>query len=260
MLLSDALAARCGQGLFVFGVNGAQGSGKSTLAGLLAYALRVRHGLRAAVLSLDDLYLSAHARARLAARVHPLLATRGVPGTHDVALGMRLLRRLGATRLGCVRLPRFDKGQDEPCPRARWPVLSAPLDVLIFEGWCVGVPAQPEAALRVPVNRLEREQDASGVWRAYVNRRLATDYQRLFGRIDALLYLRAPSWRAILRWRMRQEAMLPATARMDRSRLAWFVRHFERLTRHAMQVLPETAQIVFTLDEQHAIGQARYRI
>jgi len=244
--------------MYVLGISGPQGSGKSTLTRLLAERLRDR-GLRVATLSLDDLYLSRAQRHRLAEHVHPLLATRGVPGTHDVALGLHVLRRLreGATD---VRMPRFDKASDEPWPVSRWPCVCGPVDVLIFEGWCLALPAQPAWALRAPINRLEREADADGRWRRYVNHRLARDYPPLFAAIDTLLFLAVPSWRAILRWRMQQETALPRCRRMDRARLGWFVRHFERLTRHAMQVLPARADIVFRLDERHAIAEAHYRI
>ena len=42
---------------------------------------------RAVTFSMDDLYLGRAARVDLARRIHPLLATRGVPGTHDPMLG-----------------------------------------------------------------------------------------------------------------------------------------------------------------------------
>src|SRR5690606_26489272 len=66
------------------GVSGCQGSGKTTLASLLVLLLREMLGLRCINLSIDDFYLTRAERQQLAATVHPLLATRGVPGTHDV--------------------------------------------------------------------------------------------------------------------------------------------------------------------------------
>src|SRR6185437_8649015 len=77
-------------GPLVLGLCGAQGSGKSILARSLADRFASR-GRRVAVLSLDDLYLTKAERSRLAQEVHPLLGTRGVPGTHDVALGLQIL-------------------------------------------------------------------------------------------------------------------------------------------------------------------------
>ena len=149
------------------GLSGGQGAGKSTLAALIAQALALV-GRGAAVCSLDDFYLDRRERSKLAREVHPLLATRGPPGTHDVALALAVLDDVLAGR--STRLPRFDKGRDEPCPRTQWPVAeSESVDRLVFEGWCLGVEPQPEAMLRRPVNWLEAEEDRDGRWRAYVN-------------------------------------------------------------------------------------------
>src|SRR4029077_10879364 len=67
------------------GLCGSQASGKSTTAGRLAERLG-RLGARTLVFSIDDFYLTLPERRELARTIHPLLATRGVPGTHDVAL------------------------------------------------------------------------------------------------------------------------------------------------------------------------------
>src|SRR5262245_54933917 len=79
-------------------IAGAQGSGKSTLSRLLSDEL-VRLGRRAVTFSLDDFYLTRREREALAAAVHPLLVTRGVPGTHDVDLCERILDRIGTQAL-----------------------------------------------------------------------------------------------------------------------------------------------------------------
>ncbi len=252
--LAEQIAARHGEGMFIVGINGAQGSGKSTLARALAWLLARKHALRVATLSLDDLYLSGRERAHLAAEVHPLLRTRGVPGTHDTQLGERLLTRLA--RMGAadsIHLPRFDKARDEPKAESCWPVVQGHIDVLIFEGWCVGTPAQSETELRMPVNALEAEQDRQGIWRAYVNQRLATDYRQLFAQLDMLLYLQVPSMHEAFRWRLQQEQQLPSQRRMTPVQLQHFMQYFERLTLHAMRCLPSHADIVFTLDEAQQI-------
>lgn len=188
-----------GDGPFVLGVCGAQGSGKSTLAEGLTQRLTAR-GLKAATLSIDDLYLSHAERARLGEIVHPLFATRGVPGTHDTAAGVRLL---DAVRAGAdVMLPRFDKATDDPSPVGT-PV-KGPLDVLVFEGWCVGARAQDDATLDAPINALEAERDPDGTWRRCVNLALATDYADLFARIDRLVLLAAPGFEIVRNWRIQQ--------------------------------------------------------
>lgn len=248
-----AAAAVKGKELVV-GLCGAQGSGKSTMAAALKLLLEAR-GLSVALLSIDDLYLTREERARLAAEVHPLLATRGVPGTHDVALGLTLIDRLAQP--GAVALPRFDKARDTRAPEAAWPCVEGPVDVLLFEGWCVGARPQPAAMLEAPINDLERLQDPDGRWRRFVNEALAGPYQALFGRIDLLVMLAAPSFDVVLGWRLEQEHKLRARVGggMDDAAVAAFIRHYERLTRHILAEMPGRADMLVRLDEaRQALG------
>ena len=157
----------------VAGLCGSQGSGKSTMAAFLKVLLEAR-GLKTTVLSLDDLYLTLPERERLATEVHPLLRTRGVPGTHDVGLGHALIDVL-SDGVAEVSMPRFDKAEDTRASSETWPCVAAPVDVILFEGWCVGALPQAEAVLHAPINALERDEDADGVWRGYVNERLKGD-------------------------------------------------------------------------------------
>lgn len=43
-------------------------------------------------------------------------------------------------------------------------------DVVIFEGWCVGVTSQSDHLLQVAVNELELKEDKDMIWRKYVNK------------------------------------------------------------------------------------------
>lgn len=261
-IIPDLLAARLRQGgrPFVLGICGSQGSGKSTLAQQLKDTLREAHGLSVALLSLDDLYLSSHERARLARDVHPLLRTRGVPGTHDVDLGVAVIRQLlNAAPETVTRLPRFDKALDEPRAPELWEEFRGPADVVIFEGWCVSAVPQDDAALIEPVNELERKEDREGRWRRYVNDRLAGRYRILFGLIDFLLMLRAPGFDVVFEWRREQERKLEAGSRatatriMSDAELKRFIMHYERLTRHILAEMPARADVVVKLDAQRQI-------
>lgn len=236
----------------VIGINGAQGSGKSTLAARLAGLLQRRHGLHAVVLSIDDLYLTRAEREALARQVHPLLRTRGVPGTHDLDLGVAVLEAL--RRGGTPRLPRFIKARDDRAPQNEWTAPPCPADLVLFEGWCVGTPAQSPAELAAPVNELEAREDADGRWRRHVNERLAHDYPRLFGLIDRLIFLQAPDFASIFRWRLEQEGrnvQAGGGAGMDEAALRRFIQHYERLTRQALAVLPQQADAVIRLGPEH---------
>lgn len=236
----------------VIGINGAQGSGKTTLARFLVAWLQREMRLSAICLSLDDVYLDKHARAQLAGSVHPLFRTRGVPGTHDLALAKTLLQAL--TEQGCerdVRLPVFDKASDDRLPQSEWRRVTAPVDVVLFEGWCVGARPQHDSELRNPVNALEAEEDADGAWRSLVNNYLRSDYAELFSRLDALVMLRVPSFENVYEWRELQERKLPEGTGMTAAELRRFVMHFERLTRHMLARMPEYAQTIIDLDTAH---------
>ncbi|MBC7520616.1 MAG: kinase [Sandarakinorhabdus sp.] len=260
--LAAGLAARrhaAGRPLLV-GINGVQGSGKTTACRFLELLLR-RHGLAAATLSLDDVYLTRAERTALAARVHPLLATRGPPGTHDLGLADTVITRLLAGA-GLVAIPRFDKATDDRAPTAAWPQMQAPLDFLLFEGWCIGATPQQESALSAPVNALEALEDAEMTWRRHVNTALATGYARLFERLDVLMALQAPDFDVVRGWRQLQEDRLRARAGaqadvrtgMDAAALDRFIQHYERLTRHMLASLVDRADITIPVDRQHRIG------
>ncbi len=241
---------RAGVGLTVIGLCGAQGAGKSTLVAALAGALE-DGGLPTAVLSLDDLYLTRSERRGLAAQVHPLLATRGVPGTHDIALGLAVVAALEQGK--AAALPRFDKAADDRADARDWPVAAADTRVLLLEGWCVGARPQAAAALADPVNALEAREDPDGIWRGHVNAALAGEYQRLFARLDALVLLAAPGWDVVARWREQQEAELrarsgPAAAGvMTPDQVTRFIAHYERLTRHILAEMPPRADLLVRL-------------
>lgn len=251
------------QGPFMLGINGCQGSGKSTLAALLVILLRELLGIRSINLSLDDFYLSFEERQTLSTAIHPLLATRGVPGTHDIELAMRTLDAL--KKPGDVAIPRFDKASDDRAPTEQWRVITAPVDVVILEGWCLGIAAQSEAELQQPINDLERQEDKNRTWRSFVNQKLATDYQELFRQLDMLVMLKAPGFDNVLAWRLQQEEKLAAgnagrknNKIMNSTELRRFISHYERLTRHAIDSLPATADIVFQLNADQTV-QARIR-
>jgi D-glycerate 3-kinase len=249
----------------LIGVNGAQGTGKSTLAALLTQLLSAG-GLTVANLSIDDFYLGKAARRRLAAEVHPLFASRGVPGTHDTQLLLDTLQQLreADARTG-VALPRFAKAADDCLATDQWPVVHGPVQVIVLEGWFVGVAPQAESALSEPINALERNEDSNGAWRRAVNKALAEEYQQVFAELDCLLMLQAPSFEQVYEWRSLQEEKLRkrspegSTGIMSDCELERFIQHFERLTRHCLAQLPEQADRVYTLNRQHRVTGCRFQ-
>lgn len=250
--LDDALS--CTATTPVLAISGLQGSGKSTLAAQVV-ALAEKRGLRAAMLSIDDVYFTRAQRQRLARQVHPLLLTRGPPGTHDLALAHATLDAVAAG--GPVALPRFDKLADERLPEGDWPRIDGPLDLLVFEGWFLGTPAQAQAELEPSLNALEREADADGCWRRYCNQALAEHYPALWQRCHRLWFLQPPDFSVVPRWRWQQEQHLqaaqPGRSSMSRAQLERFVQYYERVSRQALRTLPARADRVIALDAQRQI-------
>jgi D-glycerate 3-kinase len=249
----------------VVGISGAQGTGKSTLAALLAHVLDDGWGLRCARLSLDDFYLTRAEREALAHIRHPLLRTRGVPGTHDVPLAERTIDALLAAQNGSnIRVPRFDKARDDRAPESTWPVWHGPVDVLLFEGWCLGAEPESEDALRAPINALERAEDRDARWRSYVNAQLDGAYRSLFARIELQVFLAVPDMQHVLAWRSQQEHELAArradAARvMSDTQLVRFVQHYERITRAMLASMPQRADIVLRLAHDHSVASIESR-
>jgi D-glycerate 3-kinase len=252
----------------VVGINGAPGSGKTTLARSLRNRLQQESELSSVCVSIDDLYLSKRARQELARKQHPLLLTRGVPGTHDVDLGIDVLRALTKpAAASVVTLPGFDKAHDDRIEVSRLRTVETPVDVVLFEGWCVGARPQQDEDLTDPINELEAEQDPDGTWRTYVNTKLKDEYARLFECIDALVMLRVPSFGKVLEWRTLQEQELRECVRtqaadevpaagMRSEELRRFVMYFERLTRHMLEDVPNYADTVIDIDESHRMVAA----
>ena len=261
--LAAGVVAGRGDQPTLLGINGGQGTGKSTMALFLSHLLETEHGLKVAILSIDDLYLTRATRMELSEQVHPLLVTRGVPGTHDPNLGLEVIETLmTATSDQRTPLPRFNKAVDDRVPESEWPVFEGRADVVIFEGWCVGAKPQSADELAEPINALERDDDAEGHWRSYVNEQLVGAYRPLFERIDTLILLKAPSMACIRNWRGEQEAKLRAKMEasggdmsqlMDDAALDRFIAHYQRLTEHQWRTLVPTADAVLDLAVDHRI-------
>lgn len=243
--LSTAIARKAASRTpLIVGINGAQGSGKTTVCRFLELLLKQR-SLRAVTLSLDDLYLTHAERLQLAAEVHPLFATRGVPGTHAIGLAFGIIEDVLAGRP--FEIPRFDKAFDDRSNETTR--ITGPVDVLLFEGWCVGARPQEPDRLKRPINVLEAEEDTDGVWRTLVNHWLGEDYAKLFRLIDLMVMLKVDSFDAVLANRRMQEQKLAdlnpiGPGLLDEDELVRFISHYERLTRHMLAEMPERADIV----------------
>jgi D-glycerate 3-kinase len=248
---------------WILGINGCQGSGKSTLADFVRSIMVHEHQLSTVVLSLDDFYLTQQQRSDLAKTRHPLLARRGVPGTHDIDLALTTLRKLmGMNQTAeAVSIPRFNKLHDDRHNKGQ--EIQAPPRLIIFEGWCMGATPQTAQQLIEPINALEEDLDRHGIWRSYVNDQLAGDYQRLFAQVDEWAMLQAPSFDCVFQWRLEQEKKLihahnllnePAPAvPMSELDVRDFVAYFQRITEHCLATLPPHIDHLYLLNQQRDI-------
>ena len=248
-------------------INGCQGSGKTTVSDFLCSSLIEEHQLHAVALSLDDFYLPRAERATLATLVHPLLATRGVPGTHDMGLMRQTLEQLlDPDRSEAVLIPVFDKATDDRRPIADWARVDAPVQCVLLEGWCLGAMPVLTDSLAHPLNDLERDEDAAGRWRGYSNDVLRRDFQSLYALVDQWVMLCAPSFDRVFSWRQEQEHKLAAklspeqgSRLMNDDALRRFIKHYERITRQCLSELPDKVNHLFKLDERRSVVNYSYR-
>lgn len=268
ILINDVVQTLKQQSSVVLAINGCQGSGKTTLARFLQTVFEYEHQLNVACVSIDDFYYTKQQRFQLAHQVHPLLATRGVPGTHDVQLAIKTISALTAQELNTVTIPRFDKAQDD-----RATILQekhSPCDIVIFEGWCIGAKAQDNQQLAQPVNNLERQQDKDAIFRRYVNHQLRDVYPPLFDLIDIHCMLKAPSFVTVYDWRLKQEKKLiqqqlsaynsDSTSDtknnlsiMSDEKIREFIQHFQRITEHMLEERPNHMHHCYHLDKNQKI-------
>lgn len=270
------LRQRLGRPVLI-GIHGAQGTGKSTLTLFLKEILSHHFGKATASFSIDDIYLTRVERQRLAGLVHPLFITRGVPGTHDVSLGQKVIDQLLTAKPGDkTAIPRFDKARDDRAPRDRWPVFEGPVEVILIEGWCLGAAPEPEEALARPVNTLEAEEDPHAIWRSYVNECLKDSYRAFFDRLDFLVMLKAPSMACVLEWRTLQEHKLAARHAnapkeggsdegasslriMSDEEVARFIMHYQRVTEHCLREMPGRADVLIPVGADHSLEAPQFR-
>ncbi|KAI1325281.1 P-loop containing nucleoside triphosphate hydrolase protein [Xylariaceae sp. FL0255] len=218
---------------FVLALSGLQGSGKSTWATALAQRLNEHHHLKTIIVSLDDLYHTHEelVRVRESNPQNTLFRNRGQPGTHDEVLAERFFKDLGSGRE--LPLPRFDKsrfnGEGDRVPESEWEVVppNPPVNVLIFEGWCVGFQALPSdnleskwnAARELNTSSAQEEKLSTTVLGTHplkhiklLNDNLKRYNETFMGpsRFSYLIHLNTDQLVNVYKWRIEQEEALRA--------------------------------------------------
>ena len=185
----------------ILGILAGQGTGKSTLASILILILG-EMGYRACSLSLDDLYKTYRSRLILKQQ-DPRLVWRGPPGTHDLDLGLKVLNALHQPNSDAIiQLPRFDKSAHNGAGDRGIPEAISPVDIVLFEGWFVGVRPIDPAAFDTALPPIVTESDRQ--FACDMNAKLL-DYLPLWEKLDRLILLYPLDYRWSLQWRQEAE-------------------------------------------------------
>ena len=246
----------------IIGLTGGQGTGKSTISNILKIILKETYNLETVIFSIDDFYKTLQERKNMSDKISDLFLTRGVPGTHDTKMLYRCLKNLKTKKFKKMRIPKFDKSIDDRLKQNKWIKVKRKPNIVIFEGWCVGVVSQKKKDLIIPVNKLEKQKDRKKIWRRQVNLELKKNYKKIFDLIDKLIFLKVPSFKFVFRWRLLQEKKLRITSKgnktMSDKEIKNFIMYYERLTKHMLKTLPETADTVISIDKKHRLKSIKF--
>mgnify|MGYP001268065825 CR=1 FL=1 len=130
-------------------------------------------------------------------------------------------------------------------------------EILLLEGWCCGSPPINKKYLFKNINSLEAILDKNKKWRQYYNSQLKKDYKNVFSLFDQQIYIQAPSFTYILKWRNAQEKNNAIKSKqkkfMKKNDLKKFVDHYEKLTKWMMKTMPAKADMLIKIDENQKI-------
>ena len=246
----------------IIGLAGGQGAGKSTITGILKFIFKKKYGLNLCCFSIDDFYKTKAERKKMSKKVHPLFLIRGVPGTHDLGLINKTIRKLKSKKFKTVLIPKFDKSIDDRSRKSKWQKIKKRPDIIIFEGWCVGARHQKDSELKNALNYIEKKYDLNLVWRKTVNYYLKNQYKKLFNKLDKLIYLKAPDFDWVFKWRLHQEEKMKLTSEdkkiMSKSEVRNFIMYYERLTKHMMRDLKNISDLTVYLDTKHRSKKMKF--
>ena len=250
----------------IIGLAGGQGIGKTTITSIISIILKKYFKLDVFKISIDDFYKTRKQRTLLSKNKHPLLMTRGVPGTHDIDIMLNFFKRIKVKNFKILKLPKFNKGVDDRCKQSLWYKIQSKPDVVILEGWCVGARSQNSKELKKPVNSLEKTHDQNFKWRQYVNYQLKTKYKKLFNQLDYILFLKVKNFSLLRRWRLKQEKKLWLKSKnkknlkiMNKSKVKNFMDTYQRITQQMFKDMPKYSSIVMNLNDSHQIKNIKYR-
>ena len=250
---------------YFVGLAGGQGTGKTTISSIIKIILEKYFKLKVFKISIDDFYKTRKERTNLSKKVHPMLMTRGVPGTHDIKMMLDFFNKVKNKRFKKLKLPNFNKAIDDRLKRKSWYLVKRVPDVIIFEGWCVGARAEKKITLKKSINPLEKKEDKNLKWRKFVNQQLQTKYKKLFSKLDCMLFLKAGSFKLLQSWRLKQESLLKLNSKnkanykvMSKNQVLTFMQTYQRITQNMFKFAPKYSSIILNLNRNHEIKSIKY--
>lgn len=208
----------------IIGLTAPQGAGKSLLVSILNTSLAQDHGLPTTIFSLDDFYLPHDGLKSLAEQnpSNPLLQHRGQPSTHEIPLVKSVFSSLRENKPTAI--PQFNKaaynGFGDRVPEKDWMTVNKdpknPIQVVLFEGWCVGFRPLPDRAVTSLHKRTVTEaQDSSAKYSgrlghnslesvSTINTALK-EYDEITSQFDGLIHIDAEDPLYVYEWRLEQE-------------------------------------------------------
>ena len=251
---------------YFVGLAGGQGTGKTTTSSLIKIILSKYFKLNVFRISIDDFYKTRKERISLSKRVHPMLLTRGVPGTHDINMMLNFFKKSKSKKFKRLKLPTFNKAIDDRFGKKHWYDLKKKPDVIIFEGWCVGAKSEKNDTLKRTINSMERTKDQKQIWRKYVNDQLKSKYKKLYSQLNCLIYLKAKDFSLLQKWRLKQERKLWIKSKkslktkiMSKEDVLSFMQTYQRVTQNMFRYMPKYASIIINLNSNHQIKSALYK-
>ena len=251
---------------YFIGLAGGQGTGKTTISSILKIILTKHFKLKVFKISLDDFYKTRKDRISLSKKVHPMLLTRGVPGTHDINIMLSFFKKIKSKKFKNLKVPSFDKAIDDRFNKKYWHNIKERPDVIIFEGWCVGAKPEKNSSLKKSINSMEKANDTKFVWRKFINQQLKSKYKKLYSELNCLIYLKAKNFKLLQKWRLKQEQKLWSKTKkksknklMSKRDVINFMQTYQRITENMFRIMPKHASIVMHLNSNHQIKSTLYK-
>tara|TARA_Y100001970_G_scaffold285066_1_gene403817 strand:- start:2093 stop:2950 length:858 start_codon:yes stop_codon:yes gene_type:complete len=241
-----------------FLISGSQGIGKSTILQILKQHLSLFYNKKVLSLSLDDYYLTKKERVVLSKKIHSLLITRGVPGTHDTKILLKNIINFEKSNYP-IKLPIFNKLNDDRSNKYR--IINRKKNILLLEGWCCGCPPIDKSYLNKNINFIEKKNDSKMKWRNFYNQKLKYEYAKIFKHFNEIIFIKSTSFSNVAKWRFKQEQMMKKEIRdentMNKRQINEFVQYYEKITKWMIMKMPSVSNIIIHVDSNQKITEIK---